>query len=180
MATLSDTPDIEEIGDSFEINARLKAEGISRYFPGWVLAEDSGLEVDALHGTPGVYSARYAGARATSAENRALLLKRLEIVPEGQRTARLCCVLALARCGKTLLTSFGTVQGAITMEERGNGGFGYDALFLPLGYKKTFAELPASVKNKISHRSSAFMDLRHHLAILMKNDDQHRFPDNGA
>jgi XTP/dITP diphosphohydrolase len=93
----SEAPEIEEKGDTFEINARLKAEGASKFFPGWVLAEDSGIEVDALHGAPGVYSARFAGAKATDTQNRTLLLKCLEDLraPEKQRTARLRCALEL-------------------------------------------------------------------------------------
>ena len=168
--TLLAAPEIEEVGDTFEINARLKAEGISRCFPGWVLAEDSGLEVDALQGKPGVHSARFAGIGATSAKNRALLLKRLSTscIPEGQRTARLHCVLALARSGDTLLTAAGTVKGTITRKERGEGGFGYDSLFLPFGYTSTFAELPSAVRNKISHRSRAFREFHRLWVATMK------------
>jgi len=154
--------EIEERGDTFEANARLKAEGVSRFFTGWVLAEDSGIEVDALYGEPGVHSARFAGPRATDAQNRTLLLKRLEnpCMLEKQRTARLRCVLVLARSGGTFLTSSGAVEGKIAWEERGNGGFGYDSLFLPDGFSKTFAELPTAIKNKVSHRRNAIMELR--------------------
>ncbi|ALJ56474.1 dITP/XTP pyrophosphatase [Candidatus Xiphinematobacter sp. Idaho Grape] len=166
----SEAPEIEEDGDTFEINARLKAEGVSKFFPGWVLAEDSGIEVDALYGAPGVYSARFAGAKATDAQNRTLLLKLLENlrVPEKRRTARLRCALALARSGRLLLTSSGTVEGRVTREEKGSGGFGYDALFLPTGFGRTLAELPTAVKNKISHRRDAITALCRLWSVKMK------------
>ena len=166
----SDAPEIEEKGDTFEINARLKAEGVSKFFPGWVLAEDSGIEVDALHGAPGVYSARFAGTKATDAQNRTLLLKCLEDlrIPKKRRTARLCCALALARSGRTVFTSSGAVEGKIAREERGDGGFGYDALFLPTGSARTFAELPTAVKNRISHRRNAIIELCRRWSTKMK------------
>lgn len=162
MDSLSKVPDIEESGDTFEANARLKAEFISEFFSDWVLADDSGLEVDALGGAPGVFSARFAGKGATDAENRALLLRRLDEkgVQRRQRTARFRCVLALAKAGKTILTVSGTVEGTIAEAERGRDGFGYDSLFVPVGYSNSFCELSLKIKNKISHRGRALQELR--------------------
>jgi XTP/dITP diphosphohydrolase len=147
----------EETGATFAENATIKAAAASHTFPGLVLADDSGLEVDALDGAPGVYSARYAGPGATDASNRAKLLQ--ELAADGARgkarSARFRCVLVLARDGVTLGNFEGTVEGVIINAERGEGGFGYDPLFVPAGHCKTFAQLPAEVKNRESHRARA-------------------------
>ena len=152
-----EAPSPEETGATFAENAVIKAVAGSLLFDGLVLADDSGLEVDALGGAPGVYSARYAGVGATDAENRAKLLRELSRHRrEGARCgARFRCVMAMAEKGQTLGTFEGAVEGGVIGEERGGGGFGYDALFVPEGFALTFAELPAEVKNGLSHRARA-------------------------
>ena len=122
--------EVEETGTTFEENAALKALAASAHFGGWVLADDSGLEVDALSGAPGVRSARFSGEGATDVTNRALLLEKLAGVPSNQRSARFRCVIALARGGEVLAHFSGAVEGAIIQSEKGEGGFGYDPLFL--------------------------------------------------
>jgi XTP/dITP diphosphohydrolase len=134
------------------------------------LADDSGLEVDALGGDPGVISARYSGPGATDASNRRKLLAELApLPPTTPRTARFRCVLTLASPAGEILGSWsGAVEGRIIAEERGEGGFGYDALFLPDGHEQTFAELPAAVKNQLSHRAratAAFLADRGHWGV---------------
>ncbi|MFZ4115504.1 MAG: RdgB/HAM1 family non-canonical purine NTP pyrophosphatase [Chthoniobacterales bacterium] len=154
-ATGSSLPEIEETGATFEANARLKAEGISEHVSGWVLSDDSGLEVDALSGEPGIYSARYAGPGRSDLENTELVLKKMSAIPQHQRGARFRCVLAVARDGKTMAVFEGTVEGTLATEISGEGGFGYDPIFIPQGYSKTFGHLSEEVKNDISHRSCA-------------------------
>ena len=147
----------------FAGNARLKAAYYSRFMPGEiVIADDSGLEVDALGGEPGVRSARYAadaGFRAGGASvdetNNLLLLREMMGVPEGRRQARYKCVIAVARDGFCLLTGEGTVEGEILMEPRGTGGFGYDPLFYIPSLGKTMAEIDLKTKHGISHRGHA-------------------------
>lgn len=153
-------PEIEETGISFKENAKLKAEGISRCLRGLVLADDSGLEVDALGKEPGVYSARYAvdvfsGIGSIDEANTALVLERMKDVQHESRTARFRCVLAVAQGGITLATFAGAVEGMLATEVRGEGGFGYDPIFIPLGYDQTFGELPSEIKHSMSHRSRA-------------------------
>lgn len=152
--------EVEETGETFEENAALKALAASAHFEGWVLADDSGLEVDALDGAPGVRSARFSGAGATDASNRALLLEKLSSVPANQRAARFRCVIALARGGEILAHFSGSVEGAIITGEKGEGGFGYDPLFVPEGYRETFAELTSETKNRLSHRGRALSALK--------------------
>ncbi|PWU09130.1 MAG: non-canonical purine NTP pyrophosphatase, RdgB/HAM1 family [Verrucomicrobia bacterium] len=162
MESISGVPQIEESGETFESNALIKAEFASNFFSHWVLADDSGLEVDALRGAPGVLSARFAGEKATDAENRRLLLRRLEKlgVRGKHRTARFRCALALAKSGKAVLSASGTVEGIIVESETGMAGFGYDPIFRPVGYSKTFAELASEIKNEISHRGRALRELQ--------------------
>jgi XTP/dITP diphosphohydrolase len=158
-------PPVLEDGDSFEANARKKAEAYSRGAPGAiVLADDSGLEVGALGGAPGVDSALYA-ARASDpaatrnssdAENNARLLRELAAVGDAQRTARFVCVIAAARDGSTLATFRGEAEGRILTDPRGTRGFGYDPLFYLERLKKTFAELAPEEKAAVSHRGRAF------------------------
>jgi len=148
-------PEIEETGTTFEENSRLKAEGISLLVEGLVLADDSGLEVDALGREPGVYSARYAGTGCTDESNTALVLKKMRNFPDEVRTARFRCVLAVAERGVTLGVFDGTVEGVLAHESRGKGGFGYDPIFMPLGYGQTFGELSPEIKHSMSHRSRA-------------------------
>jgi XTP/dITP diphosphohydrolase len=153
-----DWPETAETGATFAENAALKAQAASLRVPGrLVLADDSGLEVDALAGAPGVYSARYAGPMADDAANRRKLLAELESrgVLRERPTARFRCHMAVARDGSWLAGFDGAVEGVIVPEERGAGGFGYDSLFVPTGYEQTFGELPPEVKNRLSHRGAA-------------------------
>ena len=157
-------PEISEIregGTSFEENATLKALAVSRTLPGFVAADDSGLEVDALGGAPGIYSARYAGTNATENEMINKLLRELARVGarDDSRRARFHCVVTLARNGNLIGTFEGIVEGTIADEPRGNSGFGYDPIFIPQAFTKTFGELPAEVKNTISHRAKAIRRL---------------------
>jgi XTP/dITP diphosphohydrolase len=163
LLDLSSVPalgEVEETGTTFEENAALKALAASAHFDGWVLADDSGLEVDALGGAPGVYSARFSGEGATDVTNRALLLEKLATVPADQRSARFRCVIALARGGEVLAHFSGAVEGVIIQSEQGAGGFGYDPLFVPEGFGETFAELGAETKNRLSHRGRALAGLK--------------------
>ena len=159
LAARPDLPDVEETGATFEDNARLKALVAAAHYDGWVLADDSGLEVDALGGEPGVRSARFAGEGAEMEENRALLLERMRDVLAGARAARFRCVLALARGGDVVRVFNGTVEGAIIAEERGAGGFGYDPMFVPEGGSRTFAEMTSDEKHALSHRGRALAKL---------------------
>jgi len=165
-------PDIRETGKSFEENAILKAVGASRHLPGLIVADDSGLEVDALGGAPGIFSARYAGENATDKQNIDRLLGELARtgVDEIKRSARFCCVIALARQGELLGTFEGIVEGTIIERARGLHGFGYDPIFVPRGFEKTFAKLPAEVKNTVSHRAKAIRGLTTKLAALKTAD----------
>ena len=160
-------PAVVEDGKTFEENARKKAESYSSYVPEeLVLADDSGLEVDALGGAPGVHSARYAaetpheaGANTDDQENNARLLRELNTVPPEKRTGRFVCVLVAARNGRMVAAFRGTAEGLILDAERGSGGFGYDALFYFPQTQKTFAQLSAEEKAKFSHRGEAFRKL---------------------
>ncbi len=163
VPNFSSLPSVEEDGATFEENARKKAEFYSRTVPGKiVLADDSGLEVDALGGAPGIHSARYAtpdkSENASDEANNARLLKELASVPDEKRTARFVCVIAAARDGKTLATFRGEASGVILQEPRGSGGFGYDPLFYFAELKKTFGELGAEEKATVSHRGKAFRE----------------------
>ncbi len=160
LSVLPEMPEVEETGETFEDNAALKAVAASRLFDGWVIADDSGLEVDALGGAPGVLSARYAGAQSDDAANNALLLKNLEHICGRARSARFRCVIVLAKSGAKLAAFAGSVEGRIIHSPRGAGGFGYDPLFVPDGHFKTFAELGPDIKNSLSHRARALANLR--------------------
>jgi XTP/dITP diphosphohydrolase len=164
--------DIRETGKSYEENAMLKAVGASRNLSGLVIADDSGLEVDALSGAPGIFSARYAGENATDKQNIEKLLGELARagVDETKRSARFRCVIALARQDELLGTFEGIVEGTIVERERGLHGFGYDPIFVPRGLEKTFAELPAELKNTISHRAKAIRGLTAKLVALKTAD----------
>lgn len=150
-----DLPEVEETGETFEDNAKLKASAAAPHYDGWVLADDSGLEVDALGGAPGVRSARFAGDNADMAGNRALLLEKLRDVRGQERRGRFRCVLALAKGDEPVRTFSGAVEGFIAPSESGKGGFGYDALFIPEGSCRTFAELTPEQKHSCSHRGRA-------------------------
>jgi XTP/dITP diphosphohydrolase len=161
LSALDDLPQVDETGSTFEENAQLKALAASARVPGLVVADDSGLEVAALNGAPGVYSARYAGEGASDSANVAKLLAALRGHPSpGDRSARFCCALAVARDGKIADVLLGTVEGNISDAPRGQNGFGYDPVFIPRGFAKTFAELGAETKNRISHRADAIRKLR--------------------
>ncbi len=161
-----------ESGESFEENAKLKAIAVSKKMPGLVIADDSGLEVEVLGGAPGIYSARYAGAKATDKENIDRLLGQLGRIgaKRDQRRARFRCVLALARNGQMLGTFEGITDGIIVDQPRGSRGFGYDPIFVPKGFGHTFAELPAELKNRISHRAQAIRVLAAKLMALKPSD----------
>lgn len=151
----------EETGDTFEANALLKARHAARAAGLPALADDSGLEVDALGGRPGVHSARFAGPRATDAQNNALLLQELAARPDAPRTARYRCVIAYVRSvgDPEPLLAQGSWEGRITTTPAGEGGFGYDPLFVPEGEVVTAAQLPAEAKNARSHRGLALAAL---------------------
>lgn len=163
MGHLLPLPEVVEDGSSFEENAIKKATTLARLTGLWVVAEDSGLEVDALGKAPGVHSARYAGNKATYEENNRKLLKALEGVPVEGRTARFRCTVALARPEGLLFVVEGECRGLIAQEPRGGHGFGYDPVFYLPEYKKTFAELGPEVKNRISHRFRALTQFRKRL-----------------
>lgn len=151
LADFPNFPEVEENGSSFKENAAIKAKAASKYCEAAAFADDSGLEVEALDGRPGIYSSRYA---ANDAERIAKLLGELE--GKTNRRARFVCAIAIAFNGEVLETFEGTVEGTITLAPRGDGGFGYDPVFQPDGFDQTFGELPAEVKNSISHRARAF------------------------
>ena len=151
----------EETGRTFAENAGIKALSASAHFGGWVLADDSGICVDALHGAPGVRSARYAGPEATDAQNRSHLLAQMTAFHGAtQRRARFQCALVLAHGGVLRGLFQGSVEGTLLDVEQGLGGFGYDPLFVPDGYEDSFGVLRADIKNAISHRSRALVALR--------------------
>jgi XTP/dITP diphosphohydrolase len=154
---LDSIPAPEENGSTFEDNARLKAEYYSRFAPGPLFADDSGLVVDALGGEPGVNSARYAGPGATDETNNRLLLERLRDNP--RRTGRFVCVIALANNGEVRQTFRGEVEGEILHEARGPGGFGYDPLFYYPPFNCSFGEMDGPKKFDISHRGKALRAL---------------------
>lgn len=163
---------VEETGRTFEENAILKALAVPPDRSQFVVADDSGLEVDALEGAPGIYSARYAGANASDQENVAKLLRELakRNIPASKRTARFRCVIALARAGKVLATFEGVAEGTIVNPARGQGGFGYDPVFLPTDFQETFAELLVETKNRISHRAQATRKLVQYLSTARPSD----------
>lgn len=160
LVSLKDFPNAAEVaesGSTFSENASLKASGYAIQAGLPAIADDSGLEITALHGRPGILSARYGGAETGFDKKMALILDELAVADDRSRQARFICSISVADPGGVILhQSEGVCDGAIAAEPRGIGGFGYDPLFVPDGYKKTFAELPASVKREISHRSRAF------------------------
>lgn len=156
--------DVEETGETYEENAMLKARAYSELFPdALVLADDSGLEVDALEGRPGVYSKRYG---STDEERNLRLLSELAETTDEQRTARFISVMAIV--GPNIDQVFrGTAEGAIARVIRGQGGFGYDPVFMPVGYEMTFAELGPDVKNTVGHRALAMKKVKKYLQTIM-------------
>ncbi|HEX7066077.1 MAG TPA: XTP/dITP diphosphatase [Bacillales bacterium] len=158
--------DVEETGTTFAENAILKAETISEQFGEIVIADDSGVVVDALDGRPGVYSARYAGEQKSGQANIDKVLRELEGVPLEQRTARFVCVLAVADPERETETFSGSCEGLIALERSGKNGFGYDPIFYLPDRQKTMAELAKSEKNRISHRARAMEKMESQLGIL--------------
>ena len=154
-AELGISTEVAEVGKSFEENARLKATTLARESRLLALADDSGLEVDALGGEPGTLSARYAGEGASDRDRVSYLLTKLEGVPQEKRTARFRCVIAIATPEGEVELCSGECDGIIAFEPRGNRGFGYDPVFYLPELKKTMAELPPELKNKVSHRGRA-------------------------
>ena len=149
-----------ETGATFEDNARIKARSLRAIKPGeWIVADDSGLEVDGLNGLPGVHSARYAGESAGDAQNVAKLLKMVQIRSAGRREARFRCVIVAFAPDGTEHVFHGTIEGRIAPNARGTQGFGYDPVFIPEGEDKTFGELGPAAKNKVSHRARAIRQL---------------------
>lgn len=156
--------EIEENGKTFEHNALIKARTVAKLTNMITIADDSGLEVDAIGKKPGIYSSRYAGENATDEENREKLLKALKNTAASHRTGRfVCCIAVVFPDGKEFVVR-GTCEGTIAFEEKGKNGFGYDSLFIVDGYNKTFAELPATVKNAISHRAKALELMKEELS----------------
>lgn len=153
VTSLPGLPEIEETGTTFLENARLKALGISSQTDGWVLADDSGLEVDALDGRPGVWSSSFGGEEGNHALNNERLIREMD----GQelRTARFLCTLVLAKNGEERGVFRGTVEGKIAESASGSGGFGYDPLFIPEGHSTSLADLGAEIKSNLSHRAKA-------------------------
>ncbi|ATP41347.1 non-canonical purine NTP pyrophosphatase [Solibacillus sp. R5-41] len=159
--------EIEETGTTFEDNAILKAETLANLLGKIVIADDSGLAIDALNGEPGVYSARYAGDHDDEA-NMVKVLANMKDVPEEARTARFCCALAIAGPNMETKTVFGTCEGVIAEEKRGTNGFGYDPIFYVPALQRHMAELSADEKGAISHRGNAIRELAFKLAEILK------------
>ena len=175
LRTLSDFPHLEpvkEIGRSYEENAAIKARAYARQSGLWALADDSGLEVNALRGAPGVLSARYAGAGASDSNRIALLLSQIDREGGRDRTARFVCVTALTDSTASLVkVASGTCTGEIIDTPRGANGFGYDPIFIPDGFDQTFAELSADKKNVISHRAKALQAIHAFLKVCLLQKD---------
>ena len=170
FSSLQEFPNVGEAEENFVTfaeNAIAKAQYYAAETGLCALADDSGLEVAALNGAPGVFSARYAGENASDADRRALLLSELTRIGDTDRRARFVAVVAMATPdGEVLNVSEGICDGTITLAPRGTGGFGYDPLFVPDGYNQTFAELPDTIKNQISHRARALLGTRRFLSQL--------------
>jgi XTP/dITP diphosphohydrolase len=160
---LAEMPPCKETGDTFEANAILKAEYYGRHASGLLFADDSGLEVDALGGAPGVYSARFAGPGATDEANNQLLLERMRGIRN--RSARFVCVIALVDCGHLQAVFRSTVEGQILEEPRGSNGFGYDPLFYWAPFGCSFGEVAPELKLTVSHRGAALRSLFGHLSM---------------
>lgn len=161
--------DVEETGTTFEENSLLKAEAIMKATGLPAIADDSGLETDALNGAPGVYSARFSGEDATDASNNEKLLQMMADVPDAERGARFVSVVTLCYPDGTVLAARGECPGTILRELRGDGGFGYDPLFLPEGFDRTYAQITAEEKNSISHRARALEGLKKQLETYISD-----------
>lgn len=164
----AEVPESPEDRDTLEGNAAQKASFYARQTGTYCLADDTGLEVDALNGAPGVNSARYAGPDATYKDNRDKLLAALAGTPASRRTARFRCVVALADpSGEIVASADGVLEGVILEEERGDGGFGYDPVFKPVEASASLAEMPIEEKNRLSHRARALLALRPQILRLL-------------
>lgn len=160
-------PEIVEDGKSFLQNALKKAKTVSEITGEIVLADDSGLQVDVLGGEPGIHSARYAGDQAKDEDNNNKLLAKLKDIPTEKRGAFFCCVLLIYKLDNTYYSFDGKWRGIIIDERRGSNGFGYDPIFYVPEFKKTAAELPPEIKNKVSHRGQAFAKLKESLTEIV-------------
>jgi XTP/dITP diphosphohydrolase len=161
LAEFSEVTEVAETGSTFAENAVLKARGYAAQTRLWTLADDSGLEVDALGGAPGVFSARYGGEGASDATRTARLLTELSRTGDTNRRARFVCVIAIADSDARLVnTSTATCEGSIALAPRGENGFGYDPVFIPDGFQESFGELPLKIKQRISHRARALKAAR--------------------
>ena len=170
VSEFSHVSDVVEDGDSFAANAAKKATEVARILNRWVIAEDSGLCVDALGGAPGIYSARYAGEQGADANNNEKLLKELSAVPSEKRTAHYVCYAVLSDpSGQIRVSSEGRCGGRILTDYRGEQGFGYDPLFLVPEFHRTFGQLSPAVKRHISHRAKAFERLIPQILRLFEN-----------
>lgn len=167
---LGGMPVVEENGSTYKENALLKANALNALSleDSWVLADDSGLEVDALQGAPGIYAARFAGENVTYQDNNQLMLSKLKGVPYDKRSARMvCCMVLLSPEGK-VYDFMGICNGFITEKPKGDLGFGYDPIFQPKGYENTFSEMGPSQKNKISHRAMALAQVKEWVESYLK------------
>lgn len=168
LADLANIEEVEEIHDTFSENADLKALEYSKMSGLWTLADDSGLEVDALDGDPGVRSARYAGEDCDDEKNNAKLLAELADVADEKRTARFRCCMSLAGEGKVIARSEGVIEGRIAFAEKGENGFGYDPLFYVPKYGCRTAQMSAEQKNAVSHRGQAVRTMKKMLMQLLE------------
>ncbi len=167
-------PEIPETGATFLDNALLKTRWVRERIKNlWVLADDSGLEVDALNGRPGILSARFAGDGATPEANNRLLLELLKSVNDATRTARFKCTVVLLTADATWFSANGVCEGTIALSPRGEAGFGYDPLFIPQGFSRTFGEMASEEKHPLSHRGKALKEMREkirELCLLYDNE----------
>ena len=172
LSEFAATPEAEETGTTFERNAVIKALHYSSHTGLWALADDSGLEVEALGGAPGVFSARYGGSSASYPERMARLLAEVAQTGDAARRARFVCVIALAAPGDERVRTFkGECRGRIAHAPRGSNGFGYDPVFIPDGHAQTFGELPADAKRNLSHRARAAAQVRDHIRGELSETD---------
>jgi len=168
MELFPDAPDVVEDGETFAANAAKKAEQIAAFTGKPCLADDSGLVVKALDGRPGVHSARYSGENATDQTNNRKLLQEMSAVPEDERQAAFCCVMALSLPDKETRLFEGKIEGRLLQQEQGSGGFGYDPLFWLPEYGCTMAELSLDIKNSISHRGQALRQVVDFLSMRLR------------
>ena len=176
LSDYPDTPELKEEGATYAENAIHKARTVARFTGKWALGDDTGLEVDALNGQPGLYSARYAGENVTFADNRKKLLDEMTGVPWEKRTAVFRTVLALVGPSDETHVVEGQLSGQITETEKGAAGFGYDAVFYIPELKKTYAELTATEKNRHSHRALALEKIKQHIKRILKGNTSSSVP----